>query len=152
MGDCMRTIEVSGVKFDVDMRTARKIDTYKVGDRVKVLVKNYSGYTSYPGAIVAIDAFKNLPTVVIAYVPNVFGNDGKVEFAHLNENTKDVEICPMVEDDIVPTRQTVIKYFNESIAKKQQEIREIETRKEFFLRQYGVAFGNVAADTAAPSA
>lgn len=137
----MRTIEIEGHKFEVDTRTAKKIECYRVGDRVKVLVKDYSGWKTHPGCIVAIDAFVNLPTIVIAYVPDVFSNTGRVEFAHLNAQTTGVEICPMAEDDIVPTRQTILTYFNRSIEKHEKEIEELRTRKEWFLRQYGVAFG-----------
>jgi len=28
-----QTIEVNGIKLEIDMRTARRIDTFKVGDR-----------------------------------------------------------------------------------------------------------------------
>lgn len=144
----MRTIEINGMKLEVDMRTARKVETFKVGDRVKVLVKNYSGYKSHPGAIVGIDAFNNLPTLVVAYVPDVFSNDGKIEMAYINAQTEDTEICPMVEDDIVPTRQTILDYFNKSIDRLDEQKREILTRKEYFLRHYEVAFGVEATETA----
>lgn len=144
----IRVIEIEGVRLEVDMRTAKRIDSFKVGDRVKVLVKQYDRYQSHPASIVAIDAFKNLPTVVIAYIDDVFNNKGEVRFAYLNAQSKDIEICPMAEDDVVPTRQTILAYFNEAQKRKQQELDEITARKEWFLRQYGVAFGTSAADMA----
>ena len=48
-----RIIEINGVKLEVDMSTAKKIDEYRVGDNVKVLKKDYSGnYDVLAGVIV----------------------------------------------------------------------------------------------------
>lgn len=148
----LRTIEIEGIKVEVDLRTAKKVEAYRVGDKVKVLTKTYSGYATAPGVIVGIEAFKNLPTIVIAYVPDPLsygGDAGKVSFAHLNAQTKDVEICPMCEDDVVPTRQTMVSYFDRAIQVAHAELQDIVTRKEFFLRQFGTAFGVGAEEIAA---
>ena len=40
-----RIIEVNGIKMEVDLRNAKRIDQFKVGDSVKVLVKSYSEKT-----------------------------------------------------------------------------------------------------------
>ena len=37
MNENIRTIEVNGVTLEVDMRYAKRIDQFKVGDTVKVL-------------------------------------------------------------------------------------------------------------------
>lgn len=151
----MRTIEIEGVKLQVDMRTAKKVEAYRVGDKVKVLIKDYSSYKSHPGIIVGIDAFKNLPTVVIAYIADPLhydGSGGKVSFAYLNAQTKGVEICPMEDADIVPTRETMIAYFDRALAVKRKEIDDIVMRREYFLRQYGTAFGIGAEEVAKATA
>lgn len=145
----IRTIEVEGHKFEVDLRTAKKIEAYKVGDKVKVLTKDYSGWKTHPGIIVGIDAFKNLPTIVIAYIESVFASTGEVKFAYMNAESKETELCPMAEDDIMPNRQTIVDYFDKAIHNKQVEVDALVTRKEYFLRQYGVAFGVGAEQLAA---
>ena len=145
----IRVIEVAGQKFEVDLRTAKRVDQFKVGDKVKVLKKKWGdSYVSYPGAIVGIDAFQKLPTIVIAHIENPLDGTGKVDFTYLNADTKDVEICPMCEDDIVPTRDTIIAYFNRAMDVKLKEVEEIKMKKEWFLRQYGTAFGIAAPDLA----
>lgn len=133
----MRVIEVNGHKFEVDLRTAKKIDTYRVGDKVKVLVKEYSDHKVYAGWIVGIDAFKALPTIVIAYIPHVWSGDGEIKFAHLNAKSEGVEIVPMCEDDVAPNREQVCAMFDRAIAKKRNEMTEIESKKEYFLRRFG---------------
>lgn len=141
MNEYMRTVEINGVKFEIDTRTAKKIDTYKVGDPVKILIKTYSGYASHPGCIVGIDAFKNLPTIVVAYIDGVLSSTGDMKFAYLNSQSEGVEICPMHQEDIIPNKDTVLTMFNRSIGNKQAEIRSIEEKRDYFLRQFGTAFG-----------
>jgi hypothetical protein len=80
-----------------------------------------------------------LPTVVIAYVDNTYSSDVKVEFLYLNSQSKDVEICPMCEDDIIPSRETFTANFNRAIDKKMKEVEELQAKKEYFLRKYGAA-------------
>ena len=38
-----RIIDINGMKMEVDLRTAKRIDTFKVGDNVKVLATEYNG-------------------------------------------------------------------------------------------------------------
>lgn len=152
MSEHMRTIEVEGQKFEVDMRTAKKVEAYRVGDRVKVLKKTYSGYEVHPGCIVGIDCFKNLPTIVVAYVPGRFSDDGKVEFAYLNAESKELEIAPMSEDDLIPTRDTILTYFERAIDAHRSKLREIEVKRDYFLRQFGIAFSVGAAEVASATA
>lgn len=146
MEEHMRIIEVNGIKMEIDTRSAKRVDTFKVGDRVRVLVKSYSGYEVYPGAIVGMAMFKALPTLTIAYLPGLLSRGGEVKFVYLNAQSKDVEIAPMVDDDIVPTREAVLKYFDDAISVKNAEIETIRDKKEWFLRQFGTAFGNLVAE------
>jgi hypothetical protein len=144
----VRTIEINGAKFEVDLRTAKRVDTYKVGDKVKLLTKKYSyssEYASFPGVIVGIDAFKNLPTLVIAYVHDIL-TDPKVEFAYINSQSKDLEIAPMTEDFLVPTQQTILESFGRAIEKKHAEIADLAGKRDYFLRQYGTVFSTAFAE------
>lgn len=63
-----RVIEINGVKLEVDMRYAKRVDELRVGSKVKVLNKEYSSYKVYPGVIVGFEEFDNLPTIVVAYL------------------------------------------------------------------------------------
>jgi hypothetical protein len=49
-----RIVEINGVKLELDMRQAKlqSIDTFKVGDSVKVLIKEYGdSYKTHAGVI-----------------------------------------------------------------------------------------------------
>ena len=58
-----RIIEIDGVKIEVDMRTAKRIDTFKVGDNVKVLCKSGDDFKVRPGVIIDFCNFKEKPTI-----------------------------------------------------------------------------------------
>lgn len=57
----MNIVEINGIKMAIDERTAtiQKVDTFKVGDPVKVLIKEYSSYNAKFGVIIGFDNFKN---------------------------------------------------------------------------------------------
>jgi hypothetical protein len=144
MSDGMTVIEINGVKMEVDLRTARKVEAYKVGDNVKVLLKTYSdSYASYPGVIVGFDDFKQLPTIVICYINT--GYDGGVKFVYLNTASKDVEICHMGDGEKMIDRGTATAYLDREIAKKQSELADLLARKAYFIANYDLHFGDKVA-------
>ena len=146
MNEHVRTIEIEGQKFEIDTRTAKKIEVFRVGDKVRLLTKSYSGFETHPAVIVGIDAFKNLPTVVVAYIDNILSSGGEIKIAYINSQSKDTELCPMCEDDLLPTQATILAYFNQAIEKKQGEMEGIVAQKEYFLRMYGTVVGTAAED------
>lgn len=147
-----QTVEINGVKFEVDMRGARKITAFAVGDRVKVLLKTYNGYEVHVGAIVGIDAFQALPSVVVAYVPANAWADPEVKFATLNAQSKDVEIAPMSGDEITPTKETILSMFDKAQRKLENDLAALATKREYFLRRFGSTIGSARAEAATESA
>lgn len=135
-------VEVSGVKIEFDERQARTVESFKVGDQVKVLVKHYGDtFTSNPGVIVGFDNFKNLPTIVVAYV---YGGQ-EIKFAYINEGSKDLEICHW-SGDLQLQKANVLDWLDSKIRKSQEEIRDLEQKKSYFLSNFGKYFedGNIA--------
>ncbi len=121
-----KIIEVNGVKLEVDLSQAKVIENYRVGDVVKILKKTYGDrWESYPGTIVGFDNFKNMPTIIIAYLENSY-NSSDIKFLYFNSSTDDAEICPANGNDPVFHKETVIEKMNRDIANKKAEIDEIE--------------------------
>ena len=42
-------IEINGLKLEIDLRSAKRIDSFRVGDNVKILRKDYNSYKSCYG-------------------------------------------------------------------------------------------------------
>lgn len=127
-------IEINGVKLEVDLRHAKRIDQFRVGDRVKVLKKEYADtFASYPGVIVGFDNFKNLPTIVVCYLKT--GYDPKVCFGHINAEAKEIEICHTSDADKM-AKSFVVDTLDREIKKKQAELEDLEAKKAYFLANY----------------
>lgn len=139
MEDNKRIIEINGVKMEIDLRNATVIDNFKVGDTIKVLVKGYNDYKSHVGMIVGFDEFQKLPTIVIAYL-NIDYSETNIKFVYYNSESKDVEICKINDWDIPFSKQQIIDKLNTEIAKKEAELKEINSKKELFLTMFGKFF------------
>lgn len=137
-----RIIEVGGVKLEVDMRHARVVDSYRVGDNVKVLLKTYGdSFESHAGVIVGFDNFQMRPTVVIAYLKTEYSG-ADIKFFYLNKDSKDVEICPMIGDELIIDKGRVVDLLDRSIASKEKELEDVKTKKAYFLTNFRRHFGN----------
>lgn len=131
-----RIIEVNGVKMEVDMRHAKIIENFKVGDNVKVLKKEYGdSYKVYPGVIVDFDEFPTLPTITIAYLDKDYSN-ADVKFMFFNPNSKDVEIVMMPEAERVINKADALQMLDSQIQKKEEELREMKYKRNYFIENF----------------
>jgi len=137
-----KTVEINGVKLEVDMRTARKIENYKIGDRVKVLIKQYSSYKPYPGVIVAFDMFEKMPTITVAYL-DIDYSGTEVKFTYINggvdEDKEQPELAPY-NDDIHVDKADVLDRLQKEIDKKKVEIEDLERKKVYFVNNFNKYF------------
>ena len=86
----MKTIEINGVKLEIDLRTAKRVDTFKIGDNVKVLKKEYGdGWNTYSGVIIDFVAFKERPAIVIAIFKEEY-NSVDIEYETITQDSKDI--------------------------------------------------------------
>lgn len=135
-----KIIEVNGVKMEVDLRQCRVIENYRCGMPVKVLRKKYGNdFISSPGMIVGFDNFQARPTIIIAYLQVEYGSV-ELGFIYFNSDTKDIEICPMNPKDFPLKKSDAVSYFDREIAKKEAELEEIKSKKNYFLSEFGKTF------------
>lgn len=129
-------IEINGVKMEIDLRHAVRIDELRVGDRVKVLIKGYSDYKVYPGTIIGFEPFQSLPTIIVAYLENGW-NSVDVKFLYFNAQTKEHEIVKAIDDDGMDIdKAALLAAFDRDVAKHQREISAIEEKRAYFLQQF----------------
>lgn len=136
-----KIIEINGAKFEIDLRTAKQITEYKIGDKVKVLLKQYGGgYESCPGVIVGFDGFINLPTVIVAYVKKEY-NAAPLCFLYLNAETKDTEICQAGDDVLLFDKADLIYRMNRDIEDAENKLKDLISKRDYFLGRFGEIFG-----------
>jgi len=144
----MTVIEVNGVKLEVDLRSAKRIDELKIGSRVKCLIKTYSDFETRPGVVVGFEPFASRPTIVVAYLETSYSSAG-LKFKAFNQDTKDFEIISDVDHNALEIdKGSVIDSFDRDIAKKEIELQEIKDKKAFFLAHFGRYFEQATPATA----
>lgn len=136
-----RIITVNGVKLEVDLRQAKRIDAFKVGDAVKVLIKKYGdSYESHFGMLVGFDEFKTLPTLIVAYIDGGSWSTEPLKIVYINEKSKDVEICAHDDHDLGINQGEINDQFYRQITKKEEEIRDLQLRQTYFNKMFGRYF------------
>lgn len=134
MNDNKRIVEIDGVKVEVDLRTAKKIDYFRVGDNVKIL---HNGIVK-PAIIVDFAEFKDLPTMVIAYFEGGdYWTPPTIKFIYYNaENTEKIDIVPTQETELLVSKESVCKQFEQAIDKKRKEYEDLKTKYDYFKKNF----------------
>jgi hypothetical protein len=142
-----KVVEIQGVKLEIDERTAKTVDSYKIGDPVKVLIKRYSDtYNVHPGVIVGFCDFRELPSIEIMYLETDISTDEPFKIKVLNEKSTDVDIAPVSEFDTLLDKQAVEERFARRKQKLEIELLELEKRHKFFNARFATAFERVGVE------
>lgn len=136
----LTTVEINGIKFEVDLRNAKKVERLKVGTPVNCLVKRYSDYAVYPGVVIGFNAFEKLPTIVIAYIEVNYGSADLKFYAYNSQSTEFEVVADVDFTRLEISKDRIIELMDKDITKKQLELDEIRQRKEFFLKNFGSYF------------
>ena len=134
-----RIVEIDGVKIEVDLRSAKRIDTFKVGDNVKVLCKEYNGeFKVNPGIITDFANFKEKPTIIVAmFKDGGWCSSPSIEFNHIYEGMEDkYEIVYTSDEDSRQTKDGVFEKFEREISKKRNEAQDLENQLNYFLKHF----------------
>lgn len=135
--DEKRVVEINGIKMEVDMRTARRVDTFKVGDNVKVLGKTYNEtHEIKPGIIVDFAMFKELPTIIVAvFEEGSWSSTPRISFEYIN-NESEKEIIFASDEEIRLSKEGVIEKFEREIQKKKNEWQDLQNQLEYFKKHF----------------
>jgi hypothetical protein len=133
-------IEINGVKLEVDLRNAKRIDQLVIGSRVKCLVKRYNDWATYPGVIVGFEPFPTKPTIVVAYLETEYSGAG-LKFKSFNADTVDFEVVADLDHNALEVnRESVLQQFDRELGKKELELEEMRQKRSFFLANFGAFF------------
>ena len=130
-------IEINGVKMEVDLRHARRIDTIKVGTRIKVLKKKYGDtYQVLQGIVIGFEPFKELPTIIAA-VADIEYNSAKIEYIYYNAKSEGIDLVVANDDDLAALdKNDFVAKIDREISMKENEIDELKNRKSYFLDKF----------------
>ena len=138
-------VTINGVKMEIDLRHASIVhENLHVGSKVKLLDKSaYGGCQVWPGVIVGFEPFIELPTIIVAYVDTSYS--GGLKFAHINSKSADKwELVPSIDDELPLAKGDVLSQFDRQIEQKEGELRELNAKRDFFLRHFNMYFEHFA--------
>lgn len=142
----MTEIEVNGVKMEVDLRYAKRVETIRVGSKVKVLSKkdNYNSNAVFPGVVVGFEPFQDLPTIIVCYL-KVDYSGAELKFAYINSDSKDKwDIVLSVDDELPVEKNEVLAKIDGEIERKQSEVEDLQRKRDYFLSHFNRYFEAVA--------
>ena len=135
-----RIIEIDGVKLEIDLRTAKRVDTLRVGDRVRLLKDK----TVHHGVVAGFEPFDELPTIVVAYLTDEWFGNNILKFEYYNSKTRaenKLEIVPSIDDDLPVERDYILRKFDREIEQARAKIDDLERRRKWFLENFGKYWG-----------
>ena len=137
------SVEIKGVKIQATESNDKPL---KIGDSVKILIKNYGDtYDSYPGIISHYDKFKELPAITVCYIEYKY-SEVKVLFKTVTNASADVEIVRTEALDLEGlefVRTQAVKAIEMEITKKKKEVADIEYKLTWFNQYFGKYFGSI---------
>lgn len=138
-------IEINGVKMEVDMRYAKRVEHLQVGSRVKCLIKGYSDdYKVLPGVIVGFEPFEKLPSIIVAYLETDYSS-ASIKFKSYNTKCTDFEIVADIDNNALEVNKSdILNKFDRELERKRLELEEIEQKRDFFTKTFGVYFADFA--------
>ena len=132
-----RIVEINGVKIEVDMRTAKRVDTFRVGDNVKVMTKDYNGKPEIkPGIIVDFANFKDFPSIEVAvFNEGSWSSTPSITFMHIYADCE-CEIIFSSEEEIKLSKDGVIEKFEREIQRKKNEYIDLQNQLDYFKKHF----------------
>lgn len=135
----LKEIEINGVKIEVDLRTAKKIDVFRIGDNIKILKKDYNEYKTYSGVVIDFVAFKERPAIVVAYFKQDYSGV-EICFETITKDSQEIEIAPCLPHEMTINKNRVIDKFNYQIEAKQHEVDELVSKRDYFIKNFSKFF------------
>ncbi|KKK75895.1 hypothetical protein LCGC14_2869150 [marine sediment metagenome] len=139
-GSTKRVVEINGIKMEIDLRNATVIENYRVGDNVKILIKQYGDtYATYPGVIVAFDQFEELPTICVMYLVASY-SEAELKMAYINSKSEGIEITKAHKNDFQYDHAKVQQLLQRAIVAKEVELKNAQHKLEYFENAFGTYF------------
>jgi len=130
-----QVIEINGVKMEVDMRYAKRVDRFRVGSKVKMLIKD--GNRVVPGVVVGFEPFDSLPTIVVSYVDDTWSGV-EIKFAYVNsESAGKYELMLSVDDEMPIARDIVLNKMQKQEEEAIEKLNDIRKKRDYFLQHFG---------------
>jgi hypothetical protein len=140
-----RIVEIDGVKLEVDLRTAKVIDHYKIGDPVRVLhsANDYNSAIINPGVIIGFCEFDSNPAIEILELKNEYSNVNFNLVTIISGQKNNVQIAPYDKYEGLISQTDVVTRFDRKIQEKELELADLKLKKKYFIDDFSKAFKQI---------
>lgn len=142
-----RIVEIDGVKLEVDLRTAKKIDHYKIGDPVRVLTNDTTYDRIRAGVIVGFCEFEKNPTIEILMLHTDYSGTNFKLVSYISGHENNIQIAPYDRYQGLVSQSDIVTRFNREIEKKELELADLKLKKEYFINDFAKAFEQIVPTT-----
>jgi hypothetical protein len=139
-----RIVEIDGVKLEVDLRSAKVVENYKVGDPVRVLHSG-DGYRSgiKPGVIVGFCEFGENPAIEILELDVDYTSINFRTVTIISGRDNKVQIAPYDQYEGLISQSDVVTRFDRKIQEKELELADLKLKKKYFIDDFAKAFKQI---------
>jgi hypothetical protein len=142
-----RIVEIEGVKLEVDLRTAKVVDHYRIGDPVRVLHPgrdyNNNSATINPGVIVGFCEFESNPAIEILELKDDYSGINFCLVTIVSGQKNNVQIAPYDKYEGLISQTDVVTRFDRKIQEKELELADLKLKKKYFIDDFSKAFKQI---------
>jgi hypothetical protein len=139
-----RIVEIDGVKLEVDLRTAKVVDRYRIGDPVRVLHPG-TGYGTgvKPGVIIGFCVFDKNPAIEILELDADYSGATFKLITIVSGQDNPVQIAPYDRYSGLFSQTDIVTRFDREIQKKELELADLKLKKKYFISDFMKAFQQI---------
>lgn len=138
-----QTIEIGGIRYEVVLDEATRIESFKIGDTVKVLEKQYTdSYVSKYGVIIGFDDFKDFPNIQVAVLDQTYSS-ATIKIVDINpssEKDNKYRVCKVIDANLLIDKTEILRLMDYEIEKKNNEIKDLQMKKKYFIERFEAYF------------
>jgi hypothetical protein len=90
----------------------------------------------FHGVVIGFEPFKESPVVIIAYIEGSYSSAPAIKFLYFNSKSQEQIIISDENDKESLDASNITSQIDREVAKKRQEIQDLEDRKTYFLRNF----------------
>ncbi|MDR1176925.1 MAG: hypothetical protein LBK83_15805 [Treponema sp.] len=144
MDENKRIVEIDGIKVEVDLRTAKIIDHYKIGDPVRVLHPGEGyGCGIKAGVIVGFCEFEKNPAIEILELDYDYSGTNFKTITIIGGQENKVQIAPYDKFEGIFSQSDIVTKFDREIQKKELELSDLKLKKKYFIDEFSKAFEQI---------
>jgi hypothetical protein len=147
-GKDKRIVEIDGVKLEIDLRTAKVVESYRIGDPVRVLHPG-TGYGTgiKAGVIVGFCEFEKNPAMEILELDADYSGTNFKLVTIISGQENPVQIAPYDRYSGLFSQTDIVTRFDREIQKKELELADLKLKKQYFIDDFAKAFERIVPAT-----